>query len=292
MIPRDQVDGTGRLDHVETTRRTFLAMCLATAAAAALPAVTRFEALRAYAGVNFSFTAAERKVLVAAADTVVPPATVQTRYGARAIPGAGQTGTALFIENLVTGAMIYSAGTQRADYAMPPGTHASVFPASGQSPMWAVKRMGWFGDGPRPPARAGAWPSELARLQTLYRDGIASLNAAVQPAFATFDAAPQALREAVLKKLQHDETNAFNGRGEGGQPFFLTFLDHVGQACFGDPVYGGNGGNLPPGHPWRWIYWKMVGFNGPSYTATAGKVAHNGWTAAEMSAPFQPTTPF
>ena len=280
------------LDEVQASRRTFLSLCLATAAGAALPAVFRLDALRAYAQVSFAFTPAERLVLSTAADTIVPPATVQTRSGARAIPGAGQSGAALFVENLLTGAMIFAAGAQRPDYAMAAGTHATAFPAPGQLPMWTVKRIGWFGDTPRPPYRPSAWPSELARLQRLYRDGIASLNAGVQPAFASFDVAPQAVRETLLRKLQQQEVNAYNGAGEGNQPFFLTLLDHVAQACFGDPVYGGNGGNQPPGHPWRWIYWKMVGFNGPSYTAFAGPGPHNGWTAAEMSGPFQPTIPF
>jgi hypothetical protein len=280
------------LGHVETSRRNFLALCAAAAGAGMLPSVLRLDALRAYAQVSFAFTPPERRVLVSAANTIVPGATVQTRYGPRAIPGAGDAGAALFIENLLTGAMIYAAGTQRPDYAMPPGTHASPFPGPGQLAMWAVKRAGWFGDVARPPHRPAPWPSELARLQGLYRAGIASLNGAVQPAASSFDAAPQPVREAVLRKLQQTEVTAYNGAGEGGQPFFLTLLDHVAQACFGDPVYGGNGGNKPPGHRWRWIYWKMVGFNGPSYTAFAGKLPGNGWTAAEMSAPFHPTIPF
>ena len=282
---------TGPADF-QASRRTFLALCLATGAATALPALVRLEALRAYGQLNFGFTPAQRLVLAAAADTVVPPATVQTRYGPRAIPGAGQSGAVLFIENLLSGALVFAAGTQRPDYAMPAGTHASPFPSTGVNDMWAVKKIGWFGDGPRPPHRPAPWPSELGRLQVLYGDGIVALNASVQPVFATFDAAPQAVREARLRTLQRDEVQAFNGQGERGQPFFLTFLDHVAQACFGDPVYGGNGGNQPAGHPWRWVYWKMVGFNGPSYTAFAGPVAHNGWTAAEMNAPFKPTIPF
>ncbi|MGI8609091.1 MAG: gluconate 2-dehydrogenase subunit 3 family protein, partial [Candidatus Dormibacteria bacterium] len=210
--------------HVEATRRTFLTLCLATAAAAALPSTLRLGALQAYAQVSFVFTAAERRVLGAAANTVVPAATVQTRYGPRAMPGAGDSGAVLFIENLLTGAMIFAAGAQRPDFAMPPGTHAAAFPDTGQLPMWAVKRISWFGDGPRPPFRPAAWPSELARLQKLYRDGIAALNAAVGPAFPTFDAAPQAVREAVLRRLQHAETTSFNGAGELNQPFSLTLL--------------------------------------------------------------------
>jgi hypothetical protein len=277
-------------DHVATTRRTFLALCAATAGAAMLPPMVRLRALNAYAVTSFAFTDHERAVLKVAADTVVPGANVLTRYGLRAIPSAGDTGTVDFIQNLLSGALIYAAGVQRADYAMPVGLQAPVFPATGAVPMWTVKRLGWYGDGPRP-TRPYAWPSELDRLQKLYRAGVVALDAAVAPAAAGFDVAPLAARENALRAMQVAEVTVYNGRGEGNQPFFLTLLDHVAQACFGDPIYGGNGGNDPTGKN-RWIYWKMIGFNGPSYTSFGGPGPNQGWTAAQMAGPFIPTKPF
>ena len=179
-----------------------------------------------------------------------------------------------------------AAGTQRPDYVkLPAGVKAPVFPAVGTSPMWNVKRIGWYGDGPRP-SRPYAWPSELERLQKLYRDGVSALDSAVPG--GDFSAPSAALlREPVLRAMQLDETHQYNLKGEGNQPFFLTLLDHVAQACFGDPIYGGNGGNDATGKN-RWIYWKLIGFTGPSFINAGGPGPGQGWTADDMTRQFDP----
>jgi Gluconate 2-dehydrogenase subunit 3 len=256
---------------LRATRRTFLALCASTAAATMLPLPLRLRAVEAWAATSFTLDAHQRAVLRAAASTVVPAASVQTRSGPMSVPAAGDTGAVDYIENLLSGAMIFAAGVRRPPYAVP---GAPIFPSSGAYPLWTVKRIGWFGDGPRP-TRPHPWPGELQRLQQLYRDGVAALDAAAAP--GSFDTAPQPQREAILRALQAEEAMQYDGRGEGNQPFFLTLLDHVAQACFGDPVYGGNR---------DWVYWRMIGFTGPSFVNAGGPGPDQGWTAADMAAQF------
>jgi hypothetical protein len=257
---------------LRATRRTFLALCAAAAGAAVLPVPLRLRALDAYAATVFAFTPHQRAVLQAGADTVVPGGSVQTRFGAMTVPSAGEAGAVDYIENLLSGAMIFAAGVRRPPYVL---ADAPVFPSQGAYPLWAVKRMGWFGDGPRP-TRPYAWPSELQRLQQLYRDGVAALDAAVAP--LTFDTAPQPQRESVLRAMHMQDAEQYGFQGEGGQPFFFTLLDHVAQACFGDPVYGGNR---------DWVYWRMIGFTGPSFVSFGGPGPGQGWTADDMAGQFR-----
>ena len=264
---------------LRTTRRRFLSLCLAAAGATVLPLPIRLRALEALAAGAFSFTAHERAVLLAAANTIAPAATVQTRGGRTlSVPAAGDAGAVDYIENLVSGSFLYAAGTQRPPYVtLPAGVVATPVPHAGASPLWAVKRIGWFGDAARPPVRPWAWPSELQRLQGVYRAGVLALDAAVAP--LTFDAAQAApLRETVLRSLQAQEVAAYDGRGEGNEPFVLTLLDHVAEACFGDPAYGGNRG---------WVYWDMIDFTGPSFVNLGGPAPGQGWTALQMTGPFQ-----
>jgi len=262
---------------IVASRRTFLGLCAAAAATATLPVPLRLRALSAWAAVSFGFTAHQRAVLTAAADTVVPGGTVQTRMGQRTVPSAGEAGAVDFVENLLSGTVLFAAGTRRPPYVpLPPGVTAPLFPAAGTVPLWGAKRAAWFGDVPRPPLRAQPWPSELARLQQLYRDGVAALDAAAAP--LTFDRLPELRREAILRQLHAEEANAYDGQGEGGQPFFLTFLDHVAQACFGDPVYGGNR---------DYVYWEMIGHTGPSFINAGGPGPGQGWTAEQMTGPFR-----
>lgn len=257
---------------LRATRRSFLALCAATAGAAMLPIPLRLRALDAYAATAFRLTPHQRAVLTAAADTVVPGATVSTRNGSLAVPSAGQAGAVDYIENLLSGSLIFAAGVRRPPYVVP---GAPVFPSTGAYPLWTVKRMGWYGDGPRP-TRPYAWPSELQRLQTLYTTGVAALDQAAAP--NTFDLAPQPQRESILRALQAEEALQYDGRGESNQPFFFTLLDHVAQACFGDPVYGGNR---------DWVYWRMIAFSGPSFVDAGGPGTHQGWTADDMAGQFR-----
>jgi hypothetical protein len=257
---------------LRATRRTFLALCAATAGAAMLPLPLRLRALDAYAATAFAFTPHQRAVLAAAADTVVPGGIVSTRHGRMSVPSAGKAGVAGYVENLLSGALIFAAGVRRPPYVVP---DAPIFPAAGAYPLWTVKRIGWYGDGPRA-TRPYPWPAELQRLQQLYRSGIAALDNAVAP--LTFDAAPAAVREATLRALHAEEAAQYDGKGEGHQPFFFTLLDHVAQACFGDPVYGGNP---------DWVYWRMIGFSGPSFVDAGGPGPDQGWTADDMAGQFQ-----
>jgi Gluconate 2-dehydrogenase subunit 3 len=261
------------------SRRAFLRGCILVASAAAAPLSLRLRALDAVAALSFAFTTHQRAVLMAAANTVAPGATVQTRRGTMSVPSAGDAGAVDYIENLLSGALLFAAGVRRPPYVpLPAGVTAPLFPGSGADPLWRVKRLGWYGDEPRP-TRPWRWPSELKRLQALYRDGVRSLDAAVAP--LTFDAdAAGPLREPVLRRLHADEAAAYDGQGEGGQPFFLTLLDHVAEACFGDPVYGGNPG---------WVYWDMLSFSGPSFINSGGPAPGQGWSWQQMTGPFQRT---
>ena len=238
-----------------------------------MPVGLRLRALDAFATASFRLTAAERATVRAIADTVMPGAQVQTRLGLKTIPPAGETGVDDYIDNLISGSFLYAAGVRRPPYVQPA---APVFPAAGaMTDLWLVKRMGWFGDPRKRPTRPRPWPSELQRLQGLYREGLVALDAGAGGSFAGL---PAAAREVELRRLQAQETVAFNGGGEGGQPFFLTFLDHLSEACFGDPVYGGNRG---------WVYWDMINFSGPSFVDGGGPHAGQGWTAEQMTGPFR-----
>jgi len=259
------------------SRRAFLRGCVVVASTATLPLSLRLRSLDAFATLTFGFTSHERAVLLAAANTVAPGATVQTRLGSMTVPSAGDAGAVDYIENLLGGALLFAAGVRRPPYvALPPGVSAPLFPRAGADTVWRAKRIAWFGDSPRP-TRPWAWPSELQRLQKLYADGVVALDAAVAP--LAFDAAgAQPLREPVLRRLHAAEAAAYNGQGERNQPFFLTLLDHVAQACFGDPVYGGNR---------SWVYWEMLNFSGPSFIDGGGPGPGQGWTWEQMTGPFQ-----
>jgi hypothetical protein len=264
---------------LQLSRRRFLALCAATATAAALPSAIRLRAARAFVASSFVLSAHQRAVLVAAANTVIPGGQVMTRRGTlMTVQGAGDTGAVDFVQNLLDGSLIYAAGAKRPPYVkLPPGVTATVFPAAGQVPLWTVKRIGWYGDVPRA-TRPYAWPSELERLQGLYISGVATLDTAAGGDFSAAAAAP--LREPILRAQQLSEVTAYNGKGENGQPFFLTFLDHVAQACFGDPIYGGNQG---------YVYWDMIDFTGPSYINSGGPGPGQGWTAKDMTTKFDRT---
>ncbi|MDP9325084.1 MAG: gluconate 2-dehydrogenase subunit 3 family protein [Candidatus Dormibacteraeota bacterium] len=269
---------TSQASPLHVTRRRFLALCAATATAVALPSVIRLRAARAFVASSFVFSSHQRAVLKAAANAVIPSGQVLTRRGTLlTVPGAGDSGAVDFVQNLLDGSLIYAAGAKRPPYVkLPAGVTATVFPAAGQVPLWTAKRIGWFGDVPRA-TRPYAWPSELERLQALYVNGVATLDTA---AGGDFSAAAVALREPILRAQQRSEVNAYNGKGEDGQPFFLTFLDHVAQACFGDPIYGGNQG---------YVYWDLIDFTGPSYINAGGPAPGQGWSAKDMTAGFDRT---
>ena len=264
-------------ERLRVSRRRFLALCAATATAAALPVGLRLRAARAFVASSFAFSPNEVAVLVAAANTVIPGGMVHTRRGTIVnVPGAGDTGTVDFIQNLLDGSLIYAAGTKRPPYVkLPGGATAPIFPAAGQVPLWTAKHIGWFGDYPRP-TRPYSWTGELERLQKLYVAGVAALNAAV-PGGDFSAPAVAALREPVLRTMQANEVTVYNGKGENGQPFFMTLLDHIAQACFGDPIYGGNK---------DYVYWDMIDFTGPSYINSGGPGPGQGWSAKDMTAQF------
>lgn len=294
-----------RVLDAQTTRRTFLAMCLATAGAAALSPVLRLQALRAYAALSWpGFTAHEHAVLIAAANTVAPGGTVQTRVGSRTVPSAGDAGTVNFIANLLSGSLIYAAGTRRPPYVtLPSGATAAIFPSIGQVPLWTVKQIGWYGGGPH------NWPSELQRLQLLYSTGVTDLDTAAQsyghPGYDQAPSGPAGVQpggqEWILRQRQQQEVNQFNANpastdpyqgAEWHQPFFLTFLDDVCQALFGDPIYRLDWTQGTPDlSQLDYRYWDMINFSGPSYTNGAGPSAGHGWNWSDMTAPFDRSKP-
>jgi hypothetical protein len=293
---------------IRTTRRTFLAFCGAVAGAAMLPTEIRLWAMRAYATNSFTFLPHEHAVLVAAANAIAPGsdiapfAPINTRLGPMMVPSAGNAGAVEYIELLLGGSMLYAAGTRRPPYVMlPTGVTAQQFPSTGATPLWLVKHMGWFGDNQTRPTRAYKWPPATSgnptalpeirinppgRLLKLYQDGVAALDAA---AGGDFTAIPFAAQTAILVTRYALEVTQFNASplstdpwqgSEGNEPFFLTMLDHVCEACFGDPVYGGNK---------NYAYWEMINFTGPSYIATGGPAPGQGWSAKDMTAPFDRT---
>jgi hypothetical protein len=240
-----------------------------------MPTAERLRALRAYAALTFTLSQADKDVLRAAANTVVPAETVFTRFhtSGKMYPAGGDSGVVDFIDNFLVGGFLFAAGARRPPYVqLPAGVTKPAFPASGAGASWAVKQIGWLGDGARP-SRPVPWPSELARLQALYRAGIDDLNArarALTAGTAGFaDAGAAAVRDPILRQLHIEEAGAYDGKGEGNQPFFFTFLDHCCYACFADPAYGGN-----PGY----VYWEMVNFPGPSFVRAGGPGPGQGWT--------------
>ena len=274
-----------------TTRRRFLGLMAAVAGATALPTGIRLNALRAYATVGFSFTSHERAVLVAAANAVAPGTDITgNMINGLTVPSAGIGGAVDYIQLLLQGSLLFAAGTRRPPYVtLPAGVTAGVFPSTGPVPLWNVKHKGWFGDDPRP-TRPYPWPSELARLQKLYRDGVSALDAAPL-ALGDFSTANFAAQTAILAATYTNELNSYNVNfastdphqgSEGNQPFFLTLIDHVVEACFGDPVYGGNK---------NYIYWEMINFSGPSYISPGGPAPGQGWSWKDMTAPFDRTKP-
>jgi hypothetical protein len=276
---------------MRTSRRTFLALCLATAGTAALPSLVRLGAWRAYASLSFSFSKHEYAVLKAAANTVAPGGTILRRAGLPPlnVPAAGDGGAVDFIQNLLDGTMIFAAGAQRPPYVrLPAGVTARYFPSSGALPLWKVKGMGWFGDPQSRPTRPYPWPSELERLQGIYRAGVVTLDSRAPGGDFSGPAAVSS-RDAILRTLQGEEVGSFNASptsadpyqgAEYNQPFFLTLLDHVAQACFGDPIYGGNK---------NYVYWDMINFSGPSYINRGGPAPGQGWTWKDMQGPFDRT---
>ena len=279
-----------QVQRLRTTRRTFLALCAAVAGAAMLPTTTRLQALRAFATNAFQFTTHERKVLMAVANRVAPGGAVNTRLGTKTVPSAGDAGAVDYIELLLQGSLLFAAGTQRPPYAtLPLGVVAGQFPSSGAVPLWKVKAIGWLGDAAARATRPYPWPGELARLQGLYQAGVAALDAAAFP--LTFDTATSVVQNAILAARHAQEVGTYNANpassdphqgAEGNQPFFLTLLDHVVEACFGDPVYGGNK---------DYVYWDMINFSGPSYISPGGPTPGQGWTWKDMTAPFDRTKP-
>lgn len=281
---------------LRTTRRRFLALCAAVAGAAMMPTALRVGALRAYAALlPFSFTAHERLVLSAAANAVMPGTDItgipiSTRLGTKSVPSAGNAGAVDYIEQLLNGAMIFAAGTRRPPYlTLPAGVTAGPFPSTGAAPLWLVKAMGWRGDDTTRPTRPYKWPSELVRLRQLYQDGVAALDAAAFPTTSNLASLPA--QTAILQTMYTQELNTYNVNpastdphqgSEGGQAFVLTLLDHVVEACFGDPVYGGNK---------DYVYWDMINFTGPSYISPGGPAPGQGWTWKDMTAPFDRTKP-
>ena len=91
---------------------------------------------------------------------------------------------------------------------------------------------------------------------------------------------------AILSAMYTQEVNQYNANplssdprqgAEGNQPFVLTLLDHVVEASFGDPAYGGNK---------NYVYWDMINFTGPSYIDGGGPSPGQGWSWKDMRAPF------
>jgi hypothetical protein len=261
----------------------------------------RLTAMRAFAAASFNFTAHERAVLKAAANAIAPGTDItgipiNTRLGPKSVPSAGNAGAVDYIELLLQGTLLYSAGTQRPPYVkLPAGVVAKPFPSTGADPLWTVKKMGWFGDNRTRPTRPFKWPSELAKLQKLYQDGVVALDGMAFPTASNLVTLP--VQTVILTTLYTQEFNQYNANpltqndpyqgaensvnsNNRHQPFFFTMLDHVCEACFGDPVYGGNK---------SYVYWDMINFTGPSYINKNGPAPGQGWSWFDMTTPYDRT---
>lgn len=115
---------------------------------------------------------------------------------------------------------------------------------------------------------ADAWRTRIARLQRVYRDGIAQLDASAQDSFSQdFKELSDKEQDAILElvsgqpkpspvSLQQTSplSSALQGVGDDGMGFFDALCLHTRQGMFCDPVYGGNQNR---------VGWDFIGFPGP-----------------------------
>jgi gluconate 2-dehydrogenase gamma chain len=106
---------------------------------------------------------------------------------------------------------------------------------------------------------------ELAPARGIYSAGLAALDelAAAQGA-ATFAALDAAKQDAILADVQAGKaTGAF--LPDPGT-FFATVREHALQGTFGDPIYGGNAGD---------VGWKLLGYPGYRIVVTEAEQGYD-----------------
>jgi len=113
-----------------------------------------------------------------------------------------------------------------------------------------------------------AWAERIKDLQALYRDGVKELDKiAKERCGAEFKALSPEKQDYVIELLSHAPKpqdvvlgeslatgsflQAFN---DDGLPFLDCLILHTRQGYYGDPIYGGNQGQ---------VGWKSIGFPGP-----------------------------
>lgn len=145
---------------------------------------------------------------------------------ARMIPSSGlgdwsaaDLGVAIYIDKILSAspadgsaAAIFAGGPYRSEFA-------------GFQALSRVKALGW--------------QVQVQQWRSLYRSGLASLNAAAGGHFANV---PSEVQDLILEKL--DLSN---------DAFFAVLFDHTMEGTYSHPVYGGNTG---------YRAWQSVGFGG------------------------------
>jgi hypothetical protein len=118
-------------------------------------------------------------------------------------------------------------------------------------------------------AKRTGWSREVVRLQKLYADGLADLDARAGGSFAD---SPAETQDRILRELDFE-----------GSPFFAALYDHTMEGVYSHPVYGGNA---------NYRAWETFGYQGDvhgiRYPAVGSAGAWNefgGYAPEEMISP-------
>jgi gluconate 2-dehydrogenase gamma chain len=189
------------------TRRQALAQAgrtgAAAAAALALPSVVRA------AGTASALTLSQQRTLKAAVARIVPAS------------GSGDWSAAdVGADNYILTLLSNSARPDRIYAAGPTRSRFARFQR-----LSRVKRLGWG--------------KEVARLRTLYAQGLGQLDSMAGGDFAT---APSPVQDLILTQLD-----------DAGSDFFGALYNHTLEGVYSHPVYGGNR---------DYAAWKAFGYQG------------------------------
>ena len=210
----------------------------------------------------------EARTLDAIVATLIP--------GSADDPGAREAGVVTFIDHMLA----TSDGWAEPTYTEPP----FVETYEGDTPPPPEEQKPGFIYIPKDRAKDYGW-QVAEQPQTLYRVGLAQLNAAVGGDFAALSAAQQ---DARLEQLADNELDGFETDIPmfSGAAFFNMLLTHTRVGMFGDPLYGGNR---------HLVGWQLVGYPGARRAYTAQDMLTEGtplepWSLAKLP-PFHPGQP-